>query len=125
MVDAPQAHDERPHGPTLAGTLAVFAALLIFTGVTVAVAYQDLGRFSALAALAIAAAKGMLVVLYFMHVRYASRLIALCAVAGFFFLAIMLGLTMSEVAARPPQPAVDPLGVPEVPARAPADEEPP
>ena len=85
MDDAP-AHDTKAHGPTLAATLGVFAALLVLTGVTVAVAYQDLGRWSAVAALGIAGLKGTLVVLYFMHVRYSSRLIGLIAASGFFFL---------------------------------------
>jgi cytochrome c oxidase subunit IV len=121
------ASDAHAHGPSLAGTLSVFGALMLLTGITVAVAYQDLGRWSALAALAVAALKGTLVVLYFMHVRYSSRLIALVAVSGFFFMAILLGITMAEVVARPADPAVDPLGLPRpavAPARPAADEEP-
>jgi cytochrome c oxidase subunit IV len=97
------------HGPSLGTMLAVFAALLAMTGLTVAVAYQDLGRLSAVVALAIASFKAGLVVLYFMHVRYASKLIRLYAAAGFVFVALLLGITMSEVAGRPPQPSADPL----------------
>ena len=128
MDDAPSQHHEA-HGPTLTGILAVFGGLLVLTAVTVLVAYSDLGRWSAPVALGIAAVKGTIVVLYFMHVRYASRLIALVAVSGFFFLAILLGITMSEVVARPAQPVVDPLGIPTAaataPVRRPAGEEPP
>jgi cytochrome c oxidase subunit 4 len=97
--------------------LAVFAALLAMTGLTVAVAYQDLGRLSAVVALAIASVKAGLVVLYFMHVRYASKLIRLYAAAGFIFVAIMLGITMSEVAGRSPQPSADPLRASGAPVR--------
>jgi cytochrome c oxidase subunit 4 len=116
------------HGPSLNMMLAVFAALLGLTGLTVIVAYQDLGRFAAAAALGIAATKGTLVVLYFMHLRYASKLIALYAGSGLFFLAILLGITLGEVAGRPPAPRVDPLApAVEVPAtsRRPTSEEPP
>jgi cytochrome c oxidase subunit IV len=101
--------DQASHGPSLGITLSVFAALMVLTGVTVAVAYQDLGRYSAVVALAIAAVKATLVVLYFMHIRYASKLVALYAASGFLFLAILLGITMGEVAGRAPQPSVDPL----------------
>jgi cytochrome c oxidase subunit 4 len=117
------------HGPSLATTFAIFGTLMVLTFVTVAVAYQDLGRWSAAAALGIAGFKATLVVLYFMHVRYASRLIGLYAAAGFVFMAILLGITMSEVAGRPPQSSVDPLrpGAAQVahPGQRSLDEEPP
>ncbi len=109
VVESDHEPEETQHGPSLSLMLGVFAALLGLTGLTVIVAYQDLGRFSAAVALAIAATKGTLVVLYFMHLRYASRLIALYAGSGLFFLAILLGITLGEAAGRPPQPAVDPL----------------
>ena len=116
------------HGPSLGTTFGVFGTLMVLTCVTVAVAYQDLGRWSAVAALGIASVKAVLVVLYFMHVRYASRLIGLYAAGGLVFLAILLGVTMSEVAGRPAPPRVDPLR-PSAPAALPAhraaDEEPP
>jgi cytochrome c oxidase subunit 4 len=108
---AEQTHepDKPHHGPSLGLILGIFVTLMALTFVTVAAAYQDLGRWSAAVALAIAAVKGTLVVLYFMHLRYASRLIALYAASGFVFLAILLGITMSEVAGRPNQPTADPL----------------
>jgi cytochrome c oxidase subunit 4 len=109
LVEQEHEPPEIHHGPSLSLMLGVFAALLGLTGLTVIVAYQDLGRFSAAVALAIAATKGTLVVLYFMHLRYASKLIALYAGSGLFFLAILLGITLGEVAGRPPQPTVDPL----------------
>jgi cytochrome c oxidase subunit 4 len=105
--------------------LAVFAALLAMTGLTVAVAYQDLGNLSAVVALGIASFKAGLVVLYFMHVRYATKLIRLYAAAGFVFVAILLGITMSEVSGRPPQPSADPLRPGTAPVRGALAEEPP
>jgi len=116
------------HVPPLWVYFAVFATLLVLTGVTVTAAYMNLGHWAAPVAVGIAAVKATLVVLYFMHVRYGSRLIALYAASGFLFLAILLGITMSEVAGRAPQPTADPLRpsarAPEG-ARARSGEEPP
>jgi cytochrome c oxidase subunit 4 len=78
----------------------VFAALLFLTAVTVGVAYLDLGPANAIVALAIAVIKATLVVLYFMHVRYGSRLTWLFVSSGFFFLIVLIGLTMSDELSR-------------------------
>jgi cytochrome c oxidase subunit IV len=80
--------------------VGIFLTLMVLTAVTIAVAYVDLGQFNKLVALGIASFKATLVVLYFMHVKYASRLTKLVVVAGFFFLAILLGLTMSDYSSR-------------------------
>ncbi len=79
---------------------AVFLVLLVFTGVTVWVAYFDLGRFNVLIALSIAVFKALLVVLYFMHARYSSRLTQVVIGAGFFWLALLIGMTMSDFLTR-------------------------
>ncbi|MEJ7731092.1 MAG: cytochrome C oxidase subunit IV family protein [Polyangiaceae bacterium] len=97
------------HGPSMTIYFGIFGLLLVLTGVTVAAAFVDLGPFSAPVAVAIAAVKATVVVLYFMHVKYASRLIGLYAASGFLFLAILLGITMSEVSARAPAGPIDPL----------------
>jgi cytochrome c oxidase subunit 4 len=120
--------EHQAHGPSLGLMFGVFGALMLLTGLTIAVAYQDLGNYSAVAALAIAATKATLVVLYFMHLRYSSKLIALYASSGLFFLAILLGITLGEVAGRAPQPKVDPLAplaAPPATARQRGSEEPP
>ena len=79
---------------------AIFATLLVLTGVTVAVAYIDLGPFNTVVAIAIACFKALMVVLYFMHVKYASRMTKLVVVSGLFFLGIMLTLTMADYSSR-------------------------
>jgi len=79
----------------------IFAGLLVMTWVTYEVAQFDLGRLSVIVALTIATIKAVLVVLYFMHVRYSSRLTWVVVVSGFFWLAIMIGLTMSDYLTRP------------------------
>lgn len=79
---------------------SVFFALLVLTGTTVAVAFVDLGPLNNVAALGIAVCKATLVILYFMHVRYATRLTALVLASGVFWLAIMVGLTFVDYATR-------------------------
>lgn len=79
---------------------AVFAALMVLTWITVAIAYVDLGAFNKVVALGIATVKATLVILFFMHVKDSSRLTKLVVVAGFFFLAILIGLTMSDYVTR-------------------------
>ena len=70
--------------------LPVFAALMVLTVLTWRVALVDLGRVNDVVALTIAVTKALLVVLFFMHVRYSTRLIDLTVVAGFFWLAILI-----------------------------------
>lgn len=80
--------------------IGIFLTLMVLTGVTVAVAYVNLGEMNKIVALGIASFKATLVVLYFMHVKYQSRLTKLIVVTGFFFLAILLGLTMVDYGSR-------------------------
>jgi cytochrome c oxidase subunit 4 len=79
---------------------AVFATLMVLTGVTVAVAYLDLGPINTVAAIVIACIKATFVVLYFMHVKYSSRLIKLTVVAGLYWMVILLGLTLGDYLTR-------------------------
>jgi cytochrome c oxidase subunit 4 len=80
--------------------LAVFAALLVGTFLTVLVAKFDLGPLNNIVMLAVAIAKALLVVLFFMHVRWSSRLTWVVAAAGFFWLLILFTLTMSDYMTR-------------------------
>jgi cytochrome c oxidase subunit 4 len=80
--------------------LAVFASLMVFTLITVAVAFVDLGAFNNVVMLGIAITKAVLVVLFFMHVKYSTRMIPLVAASGFFFLLILFGLTLSDYLTR-------------------------
>jgi len=80
--------------------VGIFLTLMALTSITIAVAYVNLGQLNKVVALGIASFKATLVVLYFMHVKYASRLTKLIVVSGLFFLAILLGLTMSDYSSR-------------------------
>jgi cytochrome c oxidase subunit 4 len=92
--------------------LLIFAALMVLTVVTVLAAQRDFGRLNDIIAMAIAVTKATLVVLFFMHVRYSSRLTKVVVVSGFFWLAIFVVLTMSDYLSRtfapsdPPAPGV-------------------
>ena len=78
----------------------VFGALLFFTALTVGVSYLELGVFNAVAALGIAVIKGVLVVLFFMHIRYSSKLTMLTVAAGFFTFIVLITMTMTDYISR-------------------------
>ncbi len=80
--------------------LAIFFALMVLTAVTVSVAFIDLGVMNNVVALTIAVIKTTLVVLFFMHVRYSTPLTWVVVAAGFFWLVVMIGLTMSDYVSR-------------------------
>ncbi len=78
----------------------VFGALMVFTALTVIAANFDFGRMNDVIAMAIAVTKATLVVLFFMHVRYSSRLTWVVVVSGFFWLGIMFLFTLSDYVTR-------------------------
>lgn len=78
----------------------IFATLMVLTGVTIAVAFINLGPLNNVVAMGIAVFKATLVVLYFMHVRYSSRLTWVIVGAAFFWLIIMVALTLSDYMTR-------------------------
>ena len=78
----------------------IFGVLMLGTYLTVQMAFIDLGAFNAVAALAIAVFKATLVVLFFMHVKYSSRLTWVIVVASVFWLGILLVLTMNDYLTR-------------------------
>lgn len=79
----------------------IFGALMVLLALTVGVAQLHLGALSVAVALTIAVIKAVLIILYFMHVRYSQRLIWLIAGAAFFWVLIMLGFTFSDYLTRP------------------------
>ncbi|MEP6769844.1 MAG: cytochrome C oxidase subunit IV family protein [Acidobacteriota bacterium] len=80
--------------------IAVFVILLVMTATTTAVSFVDLGPWNTVVALAIAFFKATLVALVFMHVRWSTRLTQIVVVGGIFWLAILIGLTLSDFATR-------------------------
>jgi cytochrome c oxidase subunit 4 len=79
----------------------IWAVLLFLTFLTYQIAAVDLDPFNAAAALIIATVKATLVALFFMHVWHASeKLTKLVIISALFFLALLLGLTMTDYATR-------------------------
>jgi cytochrome c oxidase subunit 4 len=78
----------------------IFAVLMVCTAITVGVAFVDLGPLNTVVALSIAVLKAVLVVLFFMHVKYSTRLTWAVVVGSVFWLGIMLVLTMSDYLTR-------------------------
>jgi cytochrome c oxidase subunit 4 len=79
---------------------AVFATLLACTALTVFAADINLGVFNPIIALAIACFKGVIVILFFMHVKYQSRLIKVTVGAGFFMFLVLVTMTLSDYISR-------------------------
>jgi len=80
--------------------LAIILTLVALTAITVWAAFIDLGRFNIVVALVIATTKASLVVLYFMHAKYSHRRTQLVIVAGIFWLALLLFMTLSDYISR-------------------------
>ena len=77
--------------------IAIFLALMVGTAVTVVAALHDFPwQFNTVIALTIASIKATLVVLYFMHVRYSSRLVWVIVASALFWLAILFAFTFSD-----------------------------
>ncbi len=78
----------------------VYIALLFLVALTTGVAFIDLGPLNTVVALAIAVAKMMLVLIFFMHLAHSTNLTRVTVVAAFFWLAIMMVLTLSDYGSR-------------------------
>jgi len=92
-----ESHQERlGHVVPVQTLLGVFAALIVLTYITVFVSTLDVGRWSLWVALAVATAKGSLVVLYFMHLRYDSPFNAFIFATALAFLGLFLGIVMLD-----------------------------
>jgi cytochrome c oxidase subunit 4 len=88
------------HVSPLSVYLTIFGALMALTAITVAVAFVDLGSLNPVVALGVAAIKATLVILFFMHVKYSSRLTKITVVVSLFFVAILFAETLMDYATR-------------------------
>ena len=87
-------------GNSRRAAIAVFAALLLLTAVTVLVSYVDLGLWNAVVALLIASVKASLVALFFMHLKSESRLVWGFALVPIAFLALIIFGTLVDTMLR-------------------------
>ena len=76
------------------------AGLLLGTAATVWASFIDLGPWNPVIALAIACTKAVLVVLFFMHVKYSSKLTKLTLISGFFIFLALISMTLADYMSR-------------------------
>lgn len=86
--------------PTPGLYIVIFLALVAGTCLTWGIAFVNLGPWNPVVALTIACIKALLVILFFMHVRYSSKLTKLTISAGFFWLMIMITMSLSDYLTR-------------------------
>jgi cytochrome c oxidase subunit IV len=97
-VNNPEHQEHHVVGPKTYGL--VFGTLLFCTLLTVLAAKVEMGVFNAVVALAIACFKAVIVILFFMHVKYQSHLIKLTVAAGFFTFLVLVTMTLSDYVSR-------------------------
>jgi cytochrome c oxidase subunit 4 len=80
--------------------LTIFGALIVGTLLTVGASLVEMGPWNPVVALAIACIKATLVVLFFMHIKYSSRLMKMTVGAGVFTFLILVGMSLSDYISR-------------------------
>jgi cytochrome c oxidase subunit 4 len=102
-TDARASSNMDPHGDfhvPMSTYVLIFVALMVLLVVTVAAAFVDLGAANMPVAMLIASIKAALVILYFMHVKYSSRLTKVFVAASFLWLAILFVMTFADYISR-------------------------
>ena len=110
MSDQKEMYEMEHHTVSPMIYLAILGALLVGTAITVWASYIDLGEWhitqrltvfwNPVVALAIACSKAVLVVLFFMHVKYSTKLTKLTVISGFFVFLALIGMTLSDYVTR-------------------------
>ena len=78
----------------------IFGSLLAMTALTTGMAYVDMGQWNTIVALTIACCKASLVILFFMHWRWSTRLVRVVILSALLWLAILITLTTTDVFSR-------------------------
>lgn len=86
--------------PAVRTYLFVWLALMGFLALTLGSAYVDLGWMNSVLNVGIAVVKAILVMLFFMHLRSSDYVLRIFAAAGFFWLALLIGLSMTDFGTR-------------------------
>lgn len=84
----------------------VFGALLIFTGLTYAVSFAELGPAALPVAMLVASVKATLVCVFFMHLKYDERFNVLVFLSSLFFISLFFAFTMLDLTSRA---VIDPI----------------
>ena len=93
-------HDNLEHIVSPRIYVIVGTLLLILTGTTVAASYVEMYVFNAVVALLIAVVKASIVILFFMHVKYSSKLTKLTVAGGLFTFLVLISLTLADYFTR-------------------------
>lgn len=88
------------HVSPLGTYIGIFLSLMVLSAITVAAAFFNLGALNPIVALLIAGVKASLVILFFMHVKYSSKLVKITVVLSLFFVAILFAETLMDYATR-------------------------
>ena len=110
-MNEPHAQHEQEHHIVSPFTyLIILLALLVGTALTVLASFYDLGEWhiapgltlfwNPVVALAIASSKMILVVLFFMHVKYSPKLTKLTVASGLFMFLVLIGMTLTDYYSR-------------------------
>jgi cytochrome c oxidase subunit IV len=97
---ASEHHDEEHHIVPPRIYIIIVSILLFMTALTVWASYIEMGVFNPIVALAIGVFKATLVVLFFMHVKYSTRLTKLVVGSGIFVFLVLIGMTLSDYFTR-------------------------
>jgi len=100
MTDQKEMEESQHHIVSPVIYIIIGGSLLVLTGVTVGASYLELGIFNPIVAIAIACIKAVLVVLFFMHVKYSSKLTKLTVFCGLFTFLALIGMTLSDYFSR-------------------------
>jgi len=88
------------HVSPLSTYITIFSALMVLSAITVGAAFVNLGSLNPIVAMLIAGIKATLVILYFMHVKFSSRLVKITVVLSLFFVAILFAETLMDYATK-------------------------
>jgi cytochrome c oxidase subunit 4 len=97
-MSTPVSHEHHVVGPKT--YLSILVLLLVMTALTTGAAFINMGVFSPIVALAIACFKAVMVILFFMHIRYSSKVMMLTVGAGFFTFLVLITMTLCDYISR-------------------------
>jgi cytochrome c oxidase subunit IV len=100
MTDQREMEESQHHVVSPLIYILIGGALLVLTGVTVGASFLELGIFNPIVAILIACVKAVLVVLFFMHVKYSSKLTKLTVFCGLFTFMALIGMTLADYMSR-------------------------
>ena len=97
-MSEPVQHEHHIVGPKT--YLLILLVLMVLTATTTGVAFIDLGIWNPIVSIGIACFKAVMVILFFMHIRYSSKVMMLTVGAGFFTFLVLITMTLSDYISR-------------------------